>query len=225
MDIHDVSGSVGDDKPPAFNIPGLTAAGCQQYFEPFRWDQRLYTILLKSASQAQQWVEQISTWVDEERWRNGAAVGYIPLKTGTGTDGKSDPDTSSIEYWLDKMATEMNGQLVTVTCQFSLNRCLEYLAGLTGRPHRRDPASIMPAALRSFFPTGVSITFFSPAVANRWEETRENRVVMITDVAGGFSKIGQSMDSMTLKAFGYWPIPESWYLEPSRHHIVCCSFC
>ncbi|KAG0306475.1 Integrator complex subunit 6 [Dissophora globulifera] len=37
----------GLDTPASLNIPGITSAGVDYYHEPFRWDQRLYTIFLE----------------------------------------------------------------------------------------------------------------------------------------------------------------------------------
>ncbi|KAF9193715.1 Integrator complex subunit 6 [Haplosporangium sp. Z 767] len=54
----------GIDTPAIMNIPGITSAGAEYYMEPFRWDQRLYTLFLEPLIEATDTPFRPGTYVD-----------------------------------------------------------------------------------------------------------------------------------------------------------------
>jgi hypothetical protein len=74
------SGSAGLKFDERLEVPGLRVPGCEYYFEPFRWDQRLITLFFR---------------------------GRPPLLTADSFDKYTPAPT--LEYWLHQLCLAMKG--------------------------------------------------------------------------------------------------------------------
>jgi hypothetical protein len=86
------------------NIRGLQGAGCSYFREPFRWDQRLFTLFLKPAKAAQEWLDHCASSKPPEQFLNRIGVGYCPMPNVGVGEAFPVQQNQTIEYWMSRMA-------------------------------------------------------------------------------------------------------------------------